>query len=306
MSASRFGWVTFMGIALAGVIEGMACDLDLPDVIVAPNDASPVTSDATVTSDAPVSSCASPESGWDIVFVTDRDHACSGDTITRDLVTSPSTGSATCACGSCTITPDPGCSSGSFAIKYGNDYNTARCDMTGMARDGNNGACTPANPTLAPQVQVVPPKPSSPPACTASALASGSPSATPLRACVPTESNCTPPSADFAACLQRAGDVSCPSSHPKKTLAGARANVKCGSCSCTVASHGCSGTARYYSDTNCGTQVGTATTTCALSGGNANTPTGSYKWEGQTTGTCTFGTSKAEALLEEVETLCCE
>jgi hypothetical protein len=91
-----------------------------------------------------------------------------------------------------------------------------------------------------------------------------------------------------------------------KKLIGSGVTASCGSCPCNVTSHACNGLIRYYDDTNCGSQLGIATSTCGDSGANGGETTRSYRWEGQTTGTCSAVNPSASAALEGVSTVCCE
>jgi hypothetical protein len=106
--------------------------------------------------------------------------------------------------------------------------------------------------------------------------------------------------------VQKTGDVACPSELPIKKLVGTQVNASCGACSCSVSSYACAGMTRFYSDTNCGSQLATATQTCTASGASGGETVRSYRWEGRTTGTCNTGTSAASAALGGISTVCCK
>src|SRR5262249_27705245 len=134
------------------------------------------------------------------------------------------------------------------------------------------------------------------------------------RVCVPsapTACACDPAltSAGMKVCLQRDGENNtCPPGAPNKRIVGSSVNATC-TPSCTCASIAtCAGTARFYADANCTTQVTMSTTACAAST-NVGGAYSSTKWEGVVTQGCTATPSPTPQpptlSLAAPKTICC-
>lgn len=214
--------------------------------------------------------CVSVPLGWSLVaFAPDQTTGCpAGFTTPTNLVESPNAASA-CTCGSCGVTGQPSCASGTVGVYY--DYvglGAGACGTPGMVPQLNNdpaGACGSGSDVYHGDysrfdVAYVPP-PSTGGSCSAPGSGSGKVTyGARDRTCVPSSAQsagcygslCAPSlSSPYSACIMQSGTTTCPPG-PLGVLhlAGTGASFGCSDCSCSVSAT-CTGSITLYTDSKC-------------------------------------------------------
>jgi hypothetical protein len=244
--------------------------------------------------------------GWSLVaFGASRAASCPAGFTPTDVIEKPVGTSATCSCGSCSITTAPNCTAVTISTMW--DSGPAVCNFQG---DYYQGAvsCGVLGGSFGLDIKAIPPTPV-PGVCTAPSTADPSTvTAAEERVCVPTAACAACGSgigADFAVCLASNGDNPCPMNAPTKHLVGTSPDVSCGTCGCSVSAT-CTGTLNFFTSGNC---TGTSFLQVATDGGChlANNQTvGSYTWTGSPVNPqCASGTSTATVALNGTQTICC-
>jgi hypothetical protein len=208
--------------------------------------------------------------GWSLVaFAADQTAGCpAGFTSPADLVESPNAAAA-CTCGSCSVTGQPSCASGTVSVYY--DYVSSRtytCNLPGMVPQLNNnppGACGSGSDVYHGNYSVYDiaygPPPSTGGSCSAPGSATGAVTyGAHDRTCAPSSaqaagcdgSTCAPslPS-PYSACIMQSGTTTCPPG-PLGVLhvAGTGSSFGCSDCNCSVTAT-CTGSITLYTDSKC-------------------------------------------------------
>jgi hypothetical protein len=216
--------------------------------------------------------CVTVPSGWTLVaFAPSQTTACpSGFQSPANLVESPDAASA-CACGSCSVTGQPSCASGSVGVFYDDltsGGGAGTCSLPAMSPMLDNspaGGCGTGTDVYHGSyalfdLKYVPPAASGG-TCSSPGSATGSVTyAGHDRTCLPVSaqaagcvgSECAPGlAAPYSACIMQSGSVSCPPGPLSvQHVAGSGVSYGCSACGCSVSAT-CTGTITLYSDTKC-------------------------------------------------------
>jgi len=315
-------WVIAGAVSLGMGSFGVACFVDLPDVVTdgGGNDgggdgAFDALPDIVIPPPScEAGACGAPQGFQPVLFAADRNTPCPNGTTSFDMVANPGdAGAGACTC-DCNVTAQPTCVPQTLVHNLDtNAPNNPLCTTAGGTWLLVDGGCNNSGPhPLTSHWSVPPGSVVDAGKCTGTAAANPSavPS-TPSRMCM--DATCTTacaPAVGFSECFQATGDVPCPSGLTKRSVGTAIA-VTCGSCSaCAVsADGGCQGTLSLYSDTACATLLeapigvdGGCVTNAA-----ANQTINSYQYSASLVGlTCTPGTSSATSVsLNQPQTICC-
>ncbi len=232
------------------------------------HDAPPPPSDAAACTPGDTLACFAVPASWTLVaYATTRPACPTGFDQPTDVTSDPSVPSAACACdGACTLTTTPVCpAQGAIAVHY--DLNaSATCATTAGALGNTSPTCsTDGARTAVPT--------GSDTSFTAPAATAGSCTSAPAKhddrityasqglVCVPSnDANagcqgdvCSPSvAAPFLVCVSQTGDVPCPGApftvkHPVET----GVTYDCGgTCGCAVTAAPCTGTLKFYTNTD--------------------------------------------------------
>lgn len=319
------------GLGVTGTLE-VGTDVDGGSIVTTSDAASPVSTDASSTPDAPVTppvdagpcsttgtACTSAlAAGWTpIAFASNRTAACPAGWAQADLVTAPTAAAGACAC-ACQIDAanPPTCAKGSVTTQVGS---TNACGSTGMTYTFNGTGCT----ALAGSGSIAAygkgtPLALTPGTCTPSVTKDATKlGSTAVRACTPT-AECTedlcagPGPSPFGSCIAHDGDVACPAGpFASKALVGSTASLTCGGCA-TCQNSGTCGPAKmhWYNDMACATELGSRSVdgACnALASGSSSVTVSYVKYDvAVQNAACTpTGTATTTASLDTARTICC-
>jgi hypothetical protein len=267
--------------------------------------------------------CITVPAGWTLIAVDPTQAASCPNGFAQagptDVFEGPNVANA-CACPACTVTQKPDCASGAVKVFY--DNGGGACASAGVPSQNNNnpgGQCGTDlfKGSATTDAKFVPPGPTGSASCTAAGQMNRQKVtfASKARVCRPDSpasakcmgNQCTPQlAAPYVACIQAAGNASCPSPFTSQHDVGTDVAVTCAACTCSATAT-CSGTMTYYTDVACqnGATPFPADGLCHASGTTQSFS--SYKYAGVATVACTIGIPPAaqSTTLVGKQTLCC-
>lgn len=254
----------------------------------------------------PTCALLAPPAGWQLVLLeSSRADACPAGFDSADLIESPVADVTACACSAC-VTSGTKCATGTSTTSF--DNGGGSCATPGLAFDASGGNCLNATGTLGKDARI-----GAPAAIvgTCTAAASGVRANVMVQAgrvCSRQASSCSNTAcgapASMKACIAAPGDVPCPSGATTKHLLGADFTLACPSCSCSITSATCAGTAAFYPQSNCtGTAVVLTANVCTATASNAFMST---KWVPTVASEkCATAAAAPTATLTATQTVCC-
>jgi hypothetical protein len=257
-----------------------------------------------------ISACVSVPSGFDPVTLSASN--CPSGWSQTDVGSAPMAGDGTCTC-SCNVTAPPSCDSGAIH-RYLDTSSSAMCGTPATTLYAPASCTQLNNPIVLSgfhyQVDSVPPMGGT---CQYDAVVDkGKITTTRAHVCAPPAS-CQGAVCGSNVCVQKAGDVACPSGFPQKTLVGTSANAMCSDCGTACTASGmCTGTLALFTDQFCtsGKAAFPADGTCNNSTGTLNGYYYSYSFAGMLSGPASCeGTppkSTATVSLDSPTTVCCQ
>lgn len=292
----------------------------------APADTSPDTSTPDSSTCTLANGCIVVPSGWALVAVDTVASAPACPTGfaaagASDVVEGPNAGATACGCQACSVGTQPDCASG--AVKVAFDFGGGGCGMAGAPPQNNNTPAGSCGTDLYMgslnnlNLKYTPPAPTGGACTSAGQLQKQNVTyAGHARVCRPDTptsagcngNQCTPTlSAGYSACIEIAGNQTCPAPMTAKHRVGTDVSYTCGACPCTVGSK-CSGTMTLYRDNQCQNNPIALTVDDACHPSGTNQSYGSYKYTATASMvTCAPGAAPAAqsvALVGE-ETICC-
>jgi hypothetical protein len=246
-----------IGVVIATM--GVACALDIPDVIDGGSDGG--IGDASDAGDVfvpPVcdaqSACGAPSGFGVVLFDPAGTTPCPAQTSPADVVyDAGAVPSSACGC-SCAVNTQPSCIPATIAVMYDTTAN-ATCNGSGSLSN-LTGGCDPASYALGNHAALEPFKPADAGTCTSTPtpdtknipVSRG-------RVCSPTQCNspCTS-SGPFKLCYMAPGDMACPQNQTAYHV-GTSLALACSPCAACTMTGQCSGTVSFYSDGACGALI---------------------------------------------------
>ncbi len=323
-----YSWAWAGAVALlpaCALVSGLG-SLEIEGVDSGPPDATDVATADAAPPDAPAdgplpTGCVatgpctqSIPAGWTAVAAPDDPNAsCPSGFATSDRVVQVTAGVGACGCG-CSVTKDPACDVGTLQRHIGD---TTNCTNVGATLSANGPACTATGQPLSitAYAKVTTPGPTGG-TCVASAVEDKTKvTRSSLRTCAAAacaETVCNGALKSNLACVVKDGnEPTCPTGFAaKRTVVGNDFTLGCSACTCDVngASSCVGGMLRYYSDSQCTTQVASvsANNTCNLQTGSGTFAT-YFKYSATLTKVCSStGPKTAAPALVGVSTVCCK
>ncbi len=248
--------------------------------------------------------------GWKAIAVASSNVACGGGFNNETHVkTSPGALAGACDCVAANLVP-PSCANGKIST-----FSGVLCANPASPITVTSSACTPVNGNLSVfyASTTLPPAGGS---CTANVVTDmtklTASDSTVCEAVTCPEKVCAGVTPNgFAACIETAGDVTCPNGSPfnKKQTVGDTATLSCSACSSCTASAACdSATIQFFSDNKCMNSLVTLLSdgSCQTTGNSGNNAQGViYKANTKNLTYTATGPKTATAGLSNTKTVCC-
>jgi hypothetical protein len=256
---------------------------------------------------------ATVPSGWSIVAYETTAAACpAGYGAAHDERSGATAATGACPC-SCQITATPNCTAGTLPTYYGNG---AGCSSQGESIPVNGGVCTALT-----QAGILAQSFEAPPIALSGGSCSGVPQPDPSQVTAQAVRYCDVPAASagavcegtapagFAACIESAGDVACPTGTPfsNRSVVADTEKLSCSACATCLLTGTCSSPEiSFYADTQCAQLVVQLPSngTCVSSGANNRTVVAS-EYSAQANASCQASGSTPSITPLGQHTLCC-
>jgi hypothetical protein len=275
---------------------------------------SPVEAGGDTSGECPASCSVAEMAGWTLVAWDPSGASDGGPTCPAGFTQTTlelATGTGSCACGSCTVSPPPDCAAGGVTSTRNASAGLTTCTASGDTYSSNGGACNPGGIVTPPMYSAFSPVVPTGGTCSAAATRTDPPTdmsfmCQPTTTCATSVCDAYFVTHQFKTCLYQAGAQTCPSGLTQRDV-GTSITTQCSTCDCSVGATTCAGTFDIFAGGSCagGQRVSIPVDgTCAALTGVQNGD--SYQYTVTTTPSCDPGTSSAMVVTTGAATLCCQ